>query len=55
MGPFVKTLFGDARNVAVVAMLLVLEVVLLRAGYGHAATVLVPLATFAGVAVLARG
>ncbi len=53
MGPFLKTLFGDARNVAVVAVLLVIEVVLVRTGHGREATVLVPLATMAGVAWLA--
>ncbi len=53
MGPFLKTLFGDARNVAVVAVLLAVEVVLVRTGHGREATVLVPLATMAGVAWLA--
>jgi len=52
MGPFLKTLFGDARNVAVVAVLLAIEVVLVRTGHGREATVLVPLATMAGVAWL---
>ncbi len=53
MGPFLKTLFGDVRNVAVVAMLLALEVVLVHTGHGRGATILVPLATMAGVAWLA--
>jgi hypothetical protein len=53
MGPFLKTLFGDARNVAVVAVLLAVEVALVRTGHSGAATVLVPLATMAGVAWLA--
>jgi len=53
MGPFLKTLFGDARNVAVVAVLLAIEVVLVRTGHGREATVVVPLATMAGVAWLA--
>ncbi len=53
MGPFFKTLFGDARNVVVVAVLLAIEVVLVRTGHGREATVLVPLATMAGVAWLA--
>jgi hypothetical protein len=53
MGPFLKTLFGDARNVAVVAVLLAIEVVLVRTGHGREATVLVPLATMASVAWLA--
>ncbi len=53
MGPFLKTLFGDARNVAVVAMLPAIEVLLVRTGHGREATVMVPLATIAGVTWLA--
>ena len=53
MGPFLKTLFGDARNVAVVAVLLAVEAVLIHTGHGREATILVPLATMAGVAWLA--
>ena len=53
MGPFLKTLFGDMRNVAVVAVLLAIEIVLVRTGHGREATVLVPLVTMAGVAWLA--
>lgn len=53
MAGFLKTLFGDARNVAVVAVLLAIEAIMVRAGYGRAATVLVPLATMAGVTWLA--
>ena len=53
MGPFLKTLFGDARNVAVVAAVLAAEAVLVHTGHGPAATVLVPVATMAGVAWLA--
>jgi hypothetical protein len=53
MGPFIKTLFGDARNVAVVAILLAIEAVLIHTGHGREATILVPLATLVGVAWLA--
>ncbi len=53
MGPFLKTLFGDTRNVAVVAVLLAVEVLLIRTGHGREAAVLVPLATIAGVTWLA--
>ena len=53
MGPFLKTLFGDARNVAVVAALLAIEAALVRTGHGREATLLMPLATMAGVAWLA--
>ena len=53
MGSFLKTLFGDARNVAVVAVLLAVESVLIHTGHGREATILVPLATMAGVAWLA--
>jgi hypothetical protein len=54
MGPFVKTLFGDARNVAVAAVLLAIEAMLIHAGYGREATILVPVATFASAAWLAH-
>ncbi len=54
MGPFVKTLFGDARNVAVAAVLLAIEAMLIHAGHGREATILVPLATFASAAWLAH-
>ena len=53
MGPFLKTLFGDVRNVLVVAVLLAIEVTLARTGHGREAVILVPLATMAGVAWLA--
>lgn len=53
MAPFLKTLFGDMRNVAVVAVLLAIEVVLVRTGYTREAVILVPLATMAGVTWLA--
>ena len=53
MGPFIKTLFGDARNVLVVAAVVVLEFVLIRSGFGREAVLLVPIATMAGVVWLA--
>ena len=53
MAPFLKTLFGDARNVAVVAVLLAIEVALVRTGHGAAAILAVPAATLAGVSWLA--
>lgn len=53
MGPFLKTLFGDARNAVVVTILLAIEVVLVRTGHGREATILLPLATMASVACLA--
>ncbi len=54
MRAFLKTLFGDARNVAVVALLVAVEAGLVRAGLGREAVFLVPLAVMAGVAWLAR-
>lgn len=53
MGAFLKTLFGDARNVAVVTVLLAIEVVLVRVGHGGEAILVVPAATLAGVTWLA--
>ena len=53
MGPFLKTLFGDARNVVVVAVLLAVEALLIHTGHGREATIQMPLATMAGVAWLA--
>lgn len=53
MGPFLKTLFGDARNVAVVAALLAVEVVLVRTGHSRDGVFLMPLATMVAVAWLA--
>ena len=53
MAAFTETLFGDRRNVAVVAVLLLLDAALVRTGHGGAAAILVPLATLAGVTWLA--
>ncbi len=53
MGPFVKTLFGDARNVAVVAAVVALEFALVRSGHAREAALLVPIAVMAGVVWLA--
>jgi hypothetical protein len=49
MAPFFKTLFGDVRNIAVVAILLAIEIVLAHTGHGREAIIVVPLATMAGV------
>ena len=54
MAPFIKTLFGDARNVMIVAVLLALEFTLIRSGLRTAATLLVPIGTLAGIAWPAR-
>lgn len=54
MGPFIKTLFGDARNVGVVVTIIMLELVLVRSGLGREAVLLVPVAAIGGVAWLAR-
>ncbi len=54
MGPFTKTLFGDARNVGVVVTIIMLELGLVRLGLGRGAVLLVPVATMGGVAWLAR-
>lgn len=53
MGPFIKTLFGDARTVAVVAAIVALEFTLVSVGWEREAVLLVPFATMAGVAWLA--
>ncbi len=54
MGPFIKTLFGDAQNIAVVAAIITLELALVRSGLGREAVLLVPIVTMGGVAWLAR-
>lgn len=54
MGPFIKTLFGDARNVGVVATIILPELALVRSGLGREAVLLVPVAAMGGVAWLAR-
>ena len=48
MGPFIKTLFGDARNVAVVAGIVALEFALVRLGFGREAALVVPAAADTG-------
>jgi hypothetical protein len=53
MAPFFKTLFGDVCNIAVVAILLAIEIVLVHTGYGREATIVMPLATMVGVTWLA--
>lgn len=54
IGSFAKTLFGDLRNVAVVATLLGIEAALIRFGYGREAVFAVPVATMAAVVWLTR-
>jgi hypothetical protein len=51
---FVKTLFGDARNVAVVAILVAVAFGLVAAGQGGLAVYLVPLLAMAGIVWLAQ-
>lgn len=53
MRAFIKTLFGDAHNVAVVALLLAVELGLGASGYRGAAAFLVPPLALAGVGWLA--
>ncbi len=53
MGPFIKTLFGDARNVAVVALVVAIGWALIHSGFGREAVLLIPVATMVGVAWLA--
>lgn len=54
MRAFVKTLVGDAWNLAVVGILTVAEVALVFGGYVDAAAFVIPPLTLAGVAWLAR-
>lgn len=53
MKAFMKTLFGDSRNVAVVAVILAVEIVLAQSGHAAAAAYLVPPLALAGVGWLA--
>lgn len=53
MTALVKVLLGDGRNVAVVALALLLETIFVQSGLAPAAAVLVPLAILAGVGWLA--
>lgn len=54
MAGFIKTLFGDIRTMAIVAGVLAIEAGLVHTGHGTTAAILVPVATLAGVAYLAR-
>jgi hypothetical protein len=54
MKAFVKTLFGDLRNVAVVAVVVVVAVALIAAGQPDLAAYAVPLLAMAGIIWLAR-
>ena len=53
MRAFLKTLFGDAHNVAVVALLLAVALALTCTGHPHAAAYILPPLTLLGVAWLA--
>ncbi len=53
MKAFVKTLFGDAHNITVVAIILAVEVALIQSGHPAAAAYLVPPLTLGGVGWLA--
>jgi hypothetical protein len=54
MKAFLKTLFGDPENVAVVSLVMVAEVALVAVGQPALGAVLVPVGVLAGVAWLAR-
>ena len=54
MKPFIKTLLGDGRNVAVVALILGLGACTLLTGDPRIAWVVLPALTLSGVAYLAR-
>jgi hypothetical protein len=53
MKAFCKTLYGDTRNLSVVVGLVLVEFILVRAGYGHEAAYVTPLLGLGGVAWLA--
>ena len=53
MKAFLKTLFGDAATLAVVAMVMILEIALTAGGQAALGAVLIPAAVLAGVAGLA--
>jgi hypothetical protein len=54
MSAFVKTLFGDAWTLSVVAILVAVMTALSFAGHANAGAFVIPPLTLAGVAVLAR-
>ena len=53
MKAFLKTLFGDAWNVAIVALILAVEIALAQSGHAAAAAYLVPPLTLTGIGWLA--
>ena len=55
MRAFIKTLVGDARNLSVVAAVMLAEAALVYAGHADAAAFVIPPITLAGVAWLAWG
>jgi hypothetical protein len=54
MSAFLKTLFGDARTVAVVVIVMAAELLLVETGQEVAAAFAVPALVLAGTAWLAR-
>jgi hypothetical protein len=50
---FYKTLFGDVRNVGVVAVLVAIEAMLLYSGHGREAVYIVPALILVGIGWLA--
>ena len=54
MNAFLKTLFGDAATVAVVAIVMAAELLLVETGQGTAAAFTVPALVLAGTVWLAR-
>jgi hypothetical protein len=54
MRVFIETLVGDARNVSVIAVLMLVEVALVFTGHAGAAVFVIPPLTLAGAAWLAK-
>jgi hypothetical protein len=53
MKAFCKTLFGDTRNLGVVAVLMVVETALVYSGHAHEAVFILPPLVLAGIGWLA--
>jgi hypothetical protein len=53
MKAFLKTLFGDARTVAAVTLVMIAETILTATGHAALGAFLIPAAVLAGVAWLA--
>jgi len=51
---FIEALVGDARNVSVVAVVMLAELALVFTGHANVAVFAIPLLTLAGAAWLAR-